>query len=292
MDGCLKRFRLAGLALLCALPAVSQSLPFVSPIFGDYMVLQRGRANTIWGWSSPGDRVRVEISGRVATATAGADGKWEASIQPPPVGGPYALKISGAQTVELQDVLVGDVWLAAGQSNMQFGLGEARNGAEEIRNANHPQMRYFVVGQRSAYAKVEVPRGDVAVDESGDPRIERGLSSAIRQSDVRIIALALIVFTPVPLLQSWRFKVLLKAQEIHLTYWECVKLSFGGNFLNFVFLMGTTAGDVFKAYYTSLHTHHKTEAVTTVNIGVKLPSFFREMRSRSSAIMTVWMSDA
>lgn len=112
--------------------------------------------------------------------------------------------------------------------------------------------------------QVRVPLGDVAVDESGDPKIERGLSSAISQSDVRIIALALLIFAPVPLLQSWRFKVLLSAQEIHLTYWECVKLSFGGNFLNFVFLMGTTAGDVFKAYYTALHTHHKTEAVTTI----------------------------
>jgi len=112
--------------------------------------------------------------------------------------------------------------------------------------------------------RVRVPLGDVAVDETGDPRIERGLSSAIEQSDVRIIALALLVFAPVPMLQSWRFKVLLRAQEIHLTYWECVKLSFGGNFLNFVFLMGTTAGDVFKAYYTALHTQHKTEAVTTI----------------------------
>ena len=113
--------------------------PFVSPIFGDHMVLQRGKPNAIWGWSQPGDSVRVEIGENSATATAGADGKWQARIQPPAAGGPYTVKIAGGQqTVELQDVLVGDVWICSGQSNMQFGLGQARNGAEEIKNANYP----------------------------------------------------------------------------------------------------------------------------------------------------------
>ena len=67
--------------------------------------------------------------------------------------------ITGAKTVELHDVLVGDVWIAAGQSNMQFGLAQARNGAEEVKRAEYPQIRYFVVGQRAAYSRVDVPRG-------------------------------------------------------------------------------------------------------------------------------------
>jgi len=133
--------------------------PFVSPIFGDNMVLQRGKPNTIWGWSEPGDAVRVEIDGNSATATAGADGKWQAKVQPPAAGGPYTLKISGMQTVELHEVLVGDVWICAGQSNMQFALSQARNATEEIKNANYPQIRFFVVGQKAAYSRVDVPRG-------------------------------------------------------------------------------------------------------------------------------------
>ena len=63
-------------------------LPFVSPIFGDNMVLQRGKPNPIWGWSQPGDTVRVEIGEHSATATAGADGKWTAKIDPPARGRP------------------------------------------------------------------------------------------------------------------------------------------------------------------------------------------------------------
>ena len=133
--------------------------PFVSPIFGDNMVLQREKPNTLWGWSEPGDIVRVEIGGNSSSGTAAADGKWLVKIQPPAVGGPYTVKIAGKQKVELHDVLVGDVWICAGQSNMQFGLAQARNAEEEVRNANHPQIRFFVVGQRAAYARADVPRG-------------------------------------------------------------------------------------------------------------------------------------
>ena len=150
------------LLVLCGFEAAGQNAatrPFVSPIFGDNMVLQREKPNAIWGWSHPGDAVHIEISGHSATGTAGADGKWQAKIQPPAAGGPYTLKITGKQTVELQNVLVGDVWICAGQSNMQFGLAQARNAAEEIKNANYPQIRFFVVGQHAAYAPVDTPRG-------------------------------------------------------------------------------------------------------------------------------------
>ena len=133
-------------------------LPFVSPIFGDHMVLQRGKPNAIWGWSQPGDSVRVEAGGHSATAIAGADGRWLARIEPPPVGGPHAVKIIGRQTVELQDVLVGDVWICAGQSNMQFGLAQATGGPDEIQKAS-PKIRYFVVGQSVSYTRADVPRG-------------------------------------------------------------------------------------------------------------------------------------
>ena len=141
-------------------PQEPAPLPFVSPIFGDGMVLQRDKPNAIWGWSKPGDSVRVEIGENSTAATAGVDGKWLARVQPPAVGGPYTVKIASAQqTVELKDVLVGDVWLCSGQSNMQFGLGQARGGAEEIKNANYQQIRYYVVGERTSYSRANVPRG-------------------------------------------------------------------------------------------------------------------------------------
>src|ERR1035438_9165227 len=151
---------LAGGSALAQPPQSAAPLPFVSPIFGDNMVLQREKPNAIWGWSQPGDSVRVEIGEMSATATAAADGKWQARIEPPPAGGPYTIKIAGRQqTVELHEVLVGDVWICAGQSNMQFGLRQARNGAEEIKNANYHDIRYYVVGERASYSPVSVPRG-------------------------------------------------------------------------------------------------------------------------------------
>ena len=144
----------SALALLSWSPSIAQPPqspqqqnappPFVSPIFADHMVLQRGKPNPVWGWSEPGDTVRVEIGEHTVTVTAGADGKWTAKIDPPAAGGPYTIQISGKRTVELQDVLVGDVWICAGQSNMQFGLGQARNGAEEVKNADYQIGRAHV----------------------------------------------------------------------------------------------------------------------------------------------------
>jgi len=134
-------------------------LPFVSTIFGDNMVLQRGKKNTIWGWSDPGDKVRVEISGKHASGVAGPGRRWQVKIQPPGGGGPYSVMIRGHQTVELHNVLVGDVWLCGGQSNMQVSLRSAKNGEEEVKAANFPEIRFFSVAPHSAYHQTDVIDG-------------------------------------------------------------------------------------------------------------------------------------
>lgn len=136
-----------------------KALPFVSPIFTDNMVLQRGKLNTIWGWSDPGDTVRVQVGNNTESSVTQNNRRWEVRIQPPPVGGPYVVKISGHQMVELHNVLVGDVWLCGGQSNMEFQLHGARNGEEEVKVANHPDIRYFVVGTQSAYRHSDTVSG-------------------------------------------------------------------------------------------------------------------------------------
>ncbi len=163
----LGRIVVAGFLLALACDVFAQSapemapkpLPLVSPIFGDNMVLQRGKENTIWGWSDPGDKVGVEISGKHASGVAGPDRRWQVKIQPPAVGGPYTIKISGRQTVELHNVLVGDVWLCGGQSNMQVPLRSARNGEEEVKAANYPDIRFFSVFPHSAYHHSDVVEG-------------------------------------------------------------------------------------------------------------------------------------
>ena len=152
---------LAGNTFALAADATNSAvLPFVSPMFGDNMVLQRGKLIRFWGWAKPGEPVCVEMAGRTAMAKAGADGRWQAEIRAPAPGGPYNVTITGSgQTVVLHEVLVGDVWLCGGQSNMQFGLGGARNGAEEIKTANHPEIRLFIVQSHVAYAPAAVPQG-------------------------------------------------------------------------------------------------------------------------------------
>jgi len=139
--------------------AAAKPLPFLSPVFGDNMVLQRGKANTVWGWSEPGDKVTVEIGSTAATAVAGPDRRWQVKIQPPAVGGPYTVKISGHESVELHNVMVGDVWLCGGQSNMGLPLRMTANGVEEAKAANYPNIRFFTVGGHSAYHHTDVVGG-------------------------------------------------------------------------------------------------------------------------------------
>ncbi len=147
------------LALLVSFAALqSPSQPFLSPAFGSHMVLQRNMPNTFWGWTDPGQKVTVTISGHSSSGVAGSDGKWVARISPPPVGGPYTVKIDGPSHAELDDVLVGDVWICSGQSNMEFGIGRTDNSADEIKNANHPNIRLLLFPHATSF--VPLTTGD------------------------------------------------------------------------------------------------------------------------------------
>jgi sialate O-acetylesterase len=136
------------------------ALPFVSPIFGDNMVMQGGRANTIWGWSQPGDLIRVEIGGRAARATADKDGRWQVKLTPPKATGPLTLRVSGrSRTLDIKNVLIGDVWIGGGQSNMALPLRFARDGDAEVRAADAPEIRYFNVSGHAAYHHTDIIEG-------------------------------------------------------------------------------------------------------------------------------------
>lgn len=105
---------------------------------------------------------------------------------------------------------------------------------------------------------------ELAVDEQGKPRIEYGLRTAWQNSRGGYLLLAVLIYLPTILLQGIRLQWLLRAQTIGLRYWECVKLSVAGNFLNFATPLGSNAGDVFKAVVVTKHTDRKTEAVATI----------------------------
>jgi sialate O-acetylesterase len=121
-------------------------------IFSDHMVVQRDQPIPIWGWAAAGEKVTVTLGDKSTEAVAGADGKWSAKLAQQSSGGPLELRVKGTSNeVFVKDVLVGEVWLCSGQSNMAMAVNRALNFEQEQAAANHPRIRHFkVAGGASA----------------------------------------------------------------------------------------------------------------------------------------------
>ncbi len=117
-------------------------------VFGSHMVFQREKPVIIWGWANPGETVTVQFSSATQTAQANERGEWKATLPSMKAGGPYTLTVSGSSTVTYDDIMVGEVWLCSGQSNMEFGMGRLSNAQAEIAAANHPGIRLLMVENR------------------------------------------------------------------------------------------------------------------------------------------------
>jgi sialate O-acetylesterase len=161
------RIRFALAAVLASVTSTSSSQAAVTPnpLFADHAVLQAGTAVPVWGTAAPGEAVTVELAGQHATTAAGADGRWRVSLGPLAAGGPFTLTIAGSNKVVVSDVLVGEVWIAGGQSNMERQLGP-RAGQQPIDDwekeaaaADHPQIRQFLVAQEKSLMPVAAVRG-------------------------------------------------------------------------------------------------------------------------------------
>ena len=120
-------------------------------IFSSNMVLQEGIENTIWGWADKNEPVSISLNGKTVKTKAGKDGKWTARLPQMEYGGPYSLVIKGKKNlVEMTNVMVGEVWICSGQSNMSFALRSTKNAEEEIAGANYPNIRLFTVPSKVA----------------------------------------------------------------------------------------------------------------------------------------------
>jgi sialate O-acetylesterase len=129
-------------------------------IISDNMVLQQKMEVPVWGWANAGDKIKVTPSwdSKTAEAAAGANGKWMVKVNTPAAGGPYTIAVSnGSEKIEIKNILIGEVWVCSGQSNMGWKLAGTTNAKEEIANANYPQMRLFTVDQKFS----DVPLDDV-----------------------------------------------------------------------------------------------------------------------------------
>jgi len=119
-------------------------------LFSDNMVLQRNAPIPIWGWAFPGEKVTVSLNQQVKTAKSGKDGRWRLQLDAEAAGGPYELEVKGQNDLLIKNVLVGEVWVCSGQSNMEFALRNVQNHAEEIKAANYPDIRELRVPRNTS----------------------------------------------------------------------------------------------------------------------------------------------
>ena len=124
-------------------------------IFADSMVLQRGISIPVWGWAAEHEKVTVQFHNQTKTTVAGKDGKWRVNLDVEKEGGPYTLTVKAANTIVLHDILVGDVWICSGQSNMEWVVKNSNNSAAEIPGADNPMIRQIklnnVIGERNLH---------------------------------------------------------------------------------------------------------------------------------------------
>ena len=128
--------------LISSLSYADVKLPAV---FSSNMVLQREIQVPVWGWADPGEEVTVNFSGQSNTVKADADGKWMVKLSAMPAGGPFEMTVRGNNTVTFTNVMVGEVWICSGQSNMEFHLEDSQGAREEIKKATNSNIRLFQI---------------------------------------------------------------------------------------------------------------------------------------------------
>src|SRR3954449_11642098 len=150
-DKAMKFFN-AILIVLALCDSVARAEVKPAALFSDHMVLQQEMPVPVWGWADPGEQVTVTVGDQKQSATASPEGKWSVKLAPLKQGAATEMTIGGKNTVTIKDVLIGEVWLGSGQSNMDFVVSKqvksfagVANEAEEIAAANFPQIRMFTV---------------------------------------------------------------------------------------------------------------------------------------------------
>jgi sialate O-acetylesterase len=132
------------LIIFCSALAIEAKVS-VPKIFSDNMVLQRETPLPVWGRSAPGGKITVSFNRQTTSTTADQKGNWSLELEPEKAGGPFILTIKGENTLEIKNVLVGEVWLCSGQSNMEWTVGQSMNAESELRTAENPNIRHLKV---------------------------------------------------------------------------------------------------------------------------------------------------
>jgi sialate O-acetylesterase len=134
-------------------PIAAVAKATLAAVFSDNMVVQRDKPITVWGQASPGEKVLIKLATDSAQAVANSAGTWEAELKPLPLGGPYELTLTATNTLTVKNVMLGDVWLCGGQSNMWIKLKYSDYVERDLARANLPNLRYFRL-EKNRYRQV------------------------------------------------------------------------------------------------------------------------------------------
>lgn len=150
-------FYKAAIAFILLWPIVNTTEANVKParIFSSNMVLQQGQENPIWGWADKGEKITIAFAGKTISLKANKSGKWSTKLPSLDYGGPYEMTIKGKNSIHFDNILIGEVWVCSGQSNMEFRLNSAIHAKDEIAAANLPNIRLFTVAQKVSQTPVE-----------------------------------------------------------------------------------------------------------------------------------------
>jgi len=139
------------ISLLVMLNAPADANVKLPALISDNMMLQRDIPVPIWGTATPGEHVRVAIGKQTVSAVAGPDGRWQVRLKPMKAGGPLEMVVTGKNKIKARNILVGEVWLCAGQSNMVMSVKQSDNAAREIADAkNYPEIRHYTVDLKAS----------------------------------------------------------------------------------------------------------------------------------------------
>lgn len=130
-------------------------------IFSSNMVLQQGIEIPVWGWADKGEQIAVTFDSKSVRTKTNSNGKWMVKLPVQEYGGPHTLTVKGKSTIVFDNILIGEVWVCSGQSNMEFHVGQAINAENEIASANFPKIRLFTVPK----AVAQFPQSDISSGE-------------------------------------------------------------------------------------------------------------------------------
>jgi len=155
---------LAGIISFCLQARAKVILP---KIFSDNMVLQRNGLIPVWGWADANEKIEVRFNNQVKSVKAGKNGKWLIRLDAENAGGPYDMTIKGKNTVQIRNILVGEVWLCSGQSNMEWTVGQSMNAKQEIAAANNLFIRHIKIQRDiSSLPQNDINAGDWQICDS------------------------------------------------------------------------------------------------------------------------------